>query len=164
MPRFSDAAKRDPYRNFNFRIKFGTDVVAACRKMSALNVSVHMTPFRAGDSVTSMNEKLPGRTEHDDVTFEAGVTDDRLFEIWARQLADQEAVPTRLQDPQFRREVTIDVMDLDRVTVVRTYVLHRAWVSKYVAMSDLAGDGNDVLIESLTVTHEGWQRIPSTGA
>jgi phage tail-like protein len=164
MARFSDAAKRDPYRNFSFRIRFGNEVVAACRKMSALDVTVQTTPFRAGDSRTATDEKLPGRTQYGDITFEAGVTDNRLFETWANQLADLEARPVRLQDPQFRREVTIEVMDLDRTTVARTYVLHRAWVSKYTAMSDLAGDGNDVLIETLQVTHEGFTREPNAGA
>lgn len=164
MARFSDAAKRDPYRNFNFRIKFGTELVAACRKMSALDVTVHMTPFRAGDSKTSVEEKSPGRTGYGDVTFEAGVTDDRLFETWANQLADLNDRPVRLPDNQFRREVTIEVMDIDRTTVVRTYVLHRAWVSKYTAMSDLAGDGNDVIIESMVVVHEGFTREPNAGA
>jgi hypothetical protein len=37
-------------------------------------------------------------------------------------------------------------------------------VSKYTAMSDLAGDGNDVLIETLQVTHEGFTREPNAGA
>lgn len=164
MARFSDAAKRDPYRNFNFRIRFGAEVVAACRKMSALDVTVHVTPFRAGDSVTSVEEKSPGRTSYGDLTFEAGTTDNRLFETWANQLADLIDRPTRLPDGQFRREVTVEVMDLDRITVARTYVLHRAWVTKYTAMSDLAGDGNDVIIETLVVAHEGFTREPNAGA
>lgn len=161
MDRFNDAAKRDPYRNFNFRLKFGNVTVAACRKVSALQTSVTVTKFREGNSATSVEEMLPGRTTYDPVTIEAGVTDNREFETWARQLMDQEAVPVRDLDPDFRKEVTIEVLDLDRQTVVRTYILHRAWVSKYTAMSDLAGDGNDVIIETAEITHEGFQRIPA---
>jgi phage tail-like protein len=164
MARFSDAAKRDPYRNFNFKIKFGAEPVAACRKMSPLDVTVHMTPFRAGDSPTSVEEKSPGRTGYGDVTFEGGVTDNHLFEVWANQLADLEERATRLQDGLFRRDVTVEVMDLDRLTVARTYVLHRAWVTKYTAMSDLAGDGNDVIIQTLVLVHEGFTREPNAGA
>lgn len=159
MDRFNDATKRDPYRNFHFRLKFGDTVVAACRKVSALNVSVTVTKFREGNSPTTVEEMLPGRTTYDPVTIEAGVTDNREFETWARQLMDQESQPTRLGDPQFRRSVTIEVLDIDRQTVVRQYVLHRAWVSKYTAMSDLAGDGNDVIIETAEITHEGFERL-----
>ena len=39
MPRFSDPKKRDPYRNFNFRIWIGGKEVAACHKMSQLSAS-----------------------------------------------------------------------------------------------------------------------------
>lgn len=159
MDRFNDATKHDPYRNFNFRLKFGATVVAACRKVSALNASVNVTKFREGNSSTSVDEMIPGRTTYDAVTIEAGVTDNREFEAWARQLMDQEAVPGRFGDPDFRREVTIEVLDIDGQTVVRQYVLHRAWVSKYTAMSDLAGDGNDVIIETAEITHEGFERI-----
>jgi phage tail-like protein len=159
MERFSDAVKRDPYRNFNFRLKFGDTVVAACRKVSALQTSVNVTKFREGNSSTTVDEMLPGRTTYDPVTVEAGVTDNREFETWARQLMDHEPSPERLPDNEFRRTVTIDVLDIDRQSVVRSYVLHRAWVSKYTAMSDLAGDGNDVIIETLEITHEGFRRI-----
>ncbi|HEX2063060.1 MAG TPA: phage tail protein, partial [Acidimicrobiales bacterium] len=66
--------------------------------------------------------------------------------------------PGRLVDPDFRKEVEIHVYDIDGVTLVRKYWLHRAWVSKYTAMSDLAGDGNDVIVETLEITHEGYER------
>jgi len=42
--------------------------------------------------------------------------------------------------------------------------LFKAFVSKYTAMSDLAGEGNDVIIETLEVTHEGFERIEGTAA
>lgn len=164
MARFADATRRDPYRDCNFQLRFGNDVVAACRKVSALDATVHTTTFRAGDSKTSVVEKMPGRTDYGDITCEEGVTDDPLFETWANQLVDQLDRPTRLRDPLFRREVRIDVMDLDHTTPVRSYVLHRAWVSKYTAMSDLTGDGNGVLIATLTITHEGFERVAVTGA
>lgn len=164
MARFSDAAKRDPYRNFNFRIKFGNETVAACRKMSALQATVNTTKFRAGDDPSSVDTPLPGRAMYDPVSFEEGITESRVFEQWANELLDYDGRPGRLPDPQFRREVTIDVLDLDRQTVVLTYVLHDAWVSKYTAMSDLAGDGNDVLIATLEVTHIGFSRSETPGA
>ncbi|SDZ14668.1 conserved hypothetical phage tail region protein [Micromonospora pattaloongensis] len=158
MPRFEESDRRDPFRNFNFRIVMGGVVVAACRKMSALEVTVNSTKFRAGNSPSTVDEMLPGRTEYQPVTFEGGVTNDRTFEAWANQLVQLTERPTAALEPNFRREVEIHVYDIDNTTLVRKYVLHRAWVSKYTAMSELAGDGQDTIMETLELTHEGFER------
>lgn len=159
--RFQEAERNDPFRNFNFRIVIDGDEVAACRKMSMLEVSVNTVKFRAGNNRTSVEEMLPGRVEYKPVVFESGLTNDETFEAWARQLMDHEAqAEPRVAEPNFRREVEVWVLDIDNLTVVRKYVLHGAWPSKYTAMSDLVGDGNDTIIETLEVTHSGFQRIP----
>ncbi len=157
--RFQEAERNDPFRNFNFRIVLGGTEVAACRKMSMLEVSVNTVKFRAGNNRSPVDEMLPGRVEYKPVVFEAGLTNDVAFEEWARQLMNQDAAPARVGDPDFRREVEVFVYDIDNQTVVRKYVLHRAWVSKYTAMSDLVGDGNDTIIETLEVTHQGFERM-----
>lgn len=159
MARFEEANRRDPFRNFNFRIIMGGVEVAACRKMSALDSTVNTVKFRAGNDKSSVDEALPGRVEYPPVTFEAGVTNDTSFEDWAKLLVHLEERPGRAPEPQFRREVEIHVYDIDNTTLVRKYVLHRAWVSKYTAMSDLAGDANDVIVETLEITHEGYERL-----
>ena len=160
-PRFQEAERNDPFRNFNFRIVMGGEEVAACRKMSMLEVSVNTVKFRAGNSKASDEELIPGRVEYKPVLFESGLTNDPTFELWARQLMDHDAqVEPRVAEPGFRREVEIRVLDIDNLTVVRMYVLHRAWPSKYTAMSDLVGDGNDTIIETLELTHQGFESIP----
>lgn len=159
MVRFQDSTRRDPFRNFNFRIVMDGNEVAACRKMSALDATVNTVKFRAGNDKSTVDEALPGRVEFQPVTFEAGLTNDLNFETWARQLVHHEEKPERLADPEFRKELEVHVYDIDNTTIVRKYVLHRAWVSKYTAMSDLAGDGNDVIVETLEVTHEGYERL-----
>ena len=160
-PRFQEAERNDPFRNFNFRIVMGGEEVAACRKMSMLEVSVNTVKFRAGNSKATDEEQIPGRVEYKPVLFESGLTNDPTFELWARQLMDHDAqVEPRVAEPGFRREVEIRVLDIDNLTVVRMYVLHRAWPSKYTAMSDLVGDGNDTIIETLELTHQGFESIP----
>lgn len=162
MARFQEPTRRDPFRNFNFRIVMDGNEVAACRKMSALDATVTTVKFRAGNDGSTVDEALPGRVEYAPVTFESGLTNDESFEAWARQLVHHEAQPERLADPDFRKELEIHVYDIDNTTIVRKYVLHRAWVSKYTAMSDLAGDGNDVIVETLEVTHEGFERLEAS--
>ncbi|GAA3389407.1 phage tail protein [Cryptosporangium minutisporangium] len=159
MPRFEESDRRDPFRSFNFHIVLGGVEVAACRKMSALDVTVNSVKFRAGNSKSTVAEMLPTLVEYEPVTLEAGVTNDRAFEEWANQLVHHEDRPGRTAEPNFRREVEIHVYDIDNTTLVRKYVLHRAWVSKYTAMSELAGDSQEVLVETLQITFEGFERI-----
>jgi phage tail-like protein len=162
MARFVDPKKRDPFRNFNFRIVMGGVEVAACRKMSGLTGTVDVVKFRAGNAKATNEELSPGRTHYEPVTLEAGLTTDPEFERWALQLIrhDQtkDAIP-RVSDPSFRREVEIYVYDIDNNRPVKKFVLHRAWVSKYTAMSELAAEANEVLIETIEMQHEGFERL-----
>lgn len=163
MVRFADSGRRDPFRNFNFRILMGGVEVAACRKMSALDATVNTVKFRAGNSRSTVDECMPGRVEYQPVTFESGITNDTTLEDWANQLIAHEASESsRTPEPDFRRTVEVQVFDIDG-TMVKKYFLYRAWPSKFTAMSDLAGDGNDVLIETLELTHEGYDRVKPTG-
>lgn len=162
MARFVDLKKRDPYRNFNFRILLGGIEVAACRKMSGLTGTVEVVKFRAGNNLHSNEELSPGRTHYEPITMEAGLTTDPEFEKWATQLIRHEQTkvpPNRATDPEFRREVEIFVYDIDRNLAVKKFVLHKAWCSKYTAMSELAAEANEVLIETIEIQYEGFTRL-----
>jgi phage tail-like protein len=169
MSRFvQPQGKRDPFRNFNFHIQLGlnTEPVAACRKMSGLTGSVDVVKFRAGTNKASNEELSPGRTHYEPVTLEAGLTNDRTFEDWALQLirhdqveVDRAQAPGRVADPGFRRDVVIKVFDIDNQVTVKRFVLHNAWVSKYTAMSELAAEANEVLIETIEIQHEGFSQL-----
>jgi phage tail-like protein len=161
MARYVDPKKRDPYRNFNFRIVMGGIEVAACRKLSGLTGSIDVVKFRAGNNTASNEELSPGRVHYEPVTCEAGLTTAPEFEAWATQLIrhDQITTPPRVSDPDFRREIEIFVYDIDNNLPVKKFVLHRAWVSKYTAMSELAAEANEVLIETIEIQHEGFQRL-----
>lgn len=158
LQRFTDNKKRDPFRNFNFRIKMQDVEVAACRKISGLTASVEVVKFRAGNSLSSVDELLPGRVMYEPITLESGITTDTAFKDWAAALIRHEGDPKRMTDPDFRREIEIEIRDLDN-TPVKRFAVHRAWVSKYTAMSELAADANDVLIETLEIQHEGFTEV-----
>lgn len=154
--------RRDPFRNFNFRIKFGDKTVAACRKMSGLDATVNVVEFRAGDSLLSNVERSPGRVEYQAVTFEAGKTNNTVFEDWARTLVPDRPEGLRKREPDFRRNVVIEVRDIDNSPVLK-YQLFDAWVTKITALPELNADGNDTIIETLEITHEGFKRLPLEG-
>lgn len=39
-----------------------------------------------------------------------------------------------------------------------SYHVHRAWVSEFVAQADLDANANAVLIQSIKIEHEGFER------
>ncbi|RKG65183.1 phage tail protein [Corallococcus sp. CA054B] len=161
MPRFVESTKRDPYRNFNFRVLFNNIEVAACRKISGLTGTVEVVKFRSGNSPSSVDELSPGRVHYEPLTLEAGLTQDTTFRDWATQLIRHEATPGfRAAEPDFRRTVEILVFDLDFNRAVKKFVLRNAWVSKFTAMSELAAEANEILIESVEVHHEGFTLEP----
>lgn len=160
MPRFVDNQRRDPFRNFNFRVLLGGVEVAACRKMSGLTGSVDVVKFRASINRQSNDELSPGRTHYEPVTLEAGLTNDKAFEDWATMLIRNEfSGGSRAIEPNFRRDVEIAVMDLDQNTPAKKFILHNAWCSKFTAMSELAAEANEVLIETIEMQHEGFTRV-----
>ena len=163
--RFNDTKKRDPYRNFNFKIELGAGVVvAACKKMSGLTASVEAVKFRAGDDPSTVDQVMPGRVSYEPVTLEAGVTDNEDFKKWANALIANLADTGRTPDPSFRRDVIINVYDVenDKNNPAKKFTLHNAWVSKFTALSDLAADANDVLIETIEIQHEGFTEERTT--
>lgn len=159
MVRFKEATKNDPYRNFNFKIYIDAQVVAACKKMSKISASVDVVKFRSGNATSAVSELIPGRVAYDPITLENGLTNDKTFQEWATTLMRNEFTEgARKTEPGFRKNIKIEVLDIDNKSPVRTYTLHNAWCSKYTALSDLVGDANDIIIESLELQYEGFVR------
>ncbi|WP_147444486.1 MULTISPECIES: phage tail protein [Corallococcus] len=161
MPRFVESTKRDPFRNFNFRVLLNNVEVYACRKISGLTGTVEVVKFRAGNNLSSVDELSPGRVHFDTVTLEAGLTNDTAFHDWATQLIRHEATPgLRAVEPEYRRTVEILVYDLDQNKPVKKFILHNAWVSKFTAMSELAAEANEILVSIIELQHEGFTSEP----
>lgn len=64
----------DPYRNFKFLVKCGTnEVIAAVSKISALTKTVEVKDWRAGGLNNSVL-KLPMTTKYEPITLERGIS------------------------------------------------------------------------------------------
>jgi phage tail-like protein len=167
MAKFTVNANRiDPYKNFKFRIKWGANYVAGVSKVTALKRTTEVIEYREGGDASSQH-KTPGRTKYEPITMERGVSHDPEFEAWANKVwdyknaqapADQRQKEVSLQD--FRRDFIIDVFN-EAGQKVLSYHVHRAWVSEYVAQADLDANANAVLIQSIKIEHEGWERDES---
>jgi len=148
--------RHDPYRNFKFKIKWDGQYVAGLHKCSALKKTTEVTDwYEAGDRSTP--RKLPGKTTYEAITLEAGVTHDTTFEAWANKVNNFES-DAKMSLKEFRKDpVIIDVFNLQGSKVL-SYVVHRCWVSEYQALPELDASGNAVMIQTLKLENEGWER------
>ena len=149
----------DPYRNFKFRIKWDGKYVAGLSKCSALKKTTETTDWREGGDPTN-SRKLPGKTSYEAITLEAGVTHDTAFEDWANKVNNYQS-DAAMSLKNFRKDnITIDVFNLQGKKVL-AYNVYRCWVSEYQALPELDAGGNAVMIQTIKLENEGWERETS---
>ncbi len=148
----------DPYRNFKFRIKWDNKYVAGLSKCGALKKITEVTQWREGGD-PSASRQLPGKTKFDAITMEAGVTHDTTFEEWANLVHNYQG-DAAMSLKNFRKDVTIDVFNEANQKVL-SYNVYRCWVSEYQALPQLDASGNAVMIQTLKLENEGWERDAS---
>ena len=150
----------DPYKNFKFRVKWDGRYVAGISKVSALKRTTEVVEHREGGD-PSTSRKSPGRTKYDAVTLERGVTNDVEFERWANKVWNfGSGLGAEVSLKDFRKDLVIELYN-EAGQLVIAYKVHRAWVSEYVALSDLDAGESAVAIQSITLQHEGWERDTS---
>jgi phage tail-like protein len=158
MAQFSvNPSRFDPYKNFKFRVKWDGRYVAGISKVSALKRTTEVVKHREGGDPSS-TRKSPGRTEYEAITLERGVTHDTEFEKWANKVWNFGAglgAETSLKD--FRKDLIIELYN-EAGQVVMAYRVFRAWVSDFQANADLDANANAVLIQSIKLENEGWER------
>jgi phage tail-like protein len=132
------APPKDPYRGFNFKLKWGGVPVAGFTK--------------AG----SLTHKSPGRTEYDAITLERGITHDATFESWVNTTASGK--PATVSLANHRRDLTLEVLN-EAGEVAHTYTVHASWVSEYQAIPDLDATPNAVAIQHIKLENQGLTRL-----
>lgn len=156
MAKFTVNTQRfDPYRNFKFKIKIDNVYVAGLSKCGALKKTTEMAEWReAGDPSTG--RKLPGKTKYDAVTLTAGVTHDDTFEKWAN-LVNNFQGDANMSLKNFRKDIVIDVFN-EAGQKALSYKVYRCWVSEYQALPELDASANAVMIQTIKLENEGWER------
>jgi phage tail-like protein len=159
MPRFSvNTGRFDPYLNFKFKVKWDGRYVAGLNKCSALKKTTEVTPwYEAGDQAAP--RQVPGKTKYDAITLQAGITFDRTFEDWANAVNNYQG-EAAMSLRNFRKDITIDVFNLQGARIL-SYNVYRCWVSEYQALPELDAGGNAVMITTVKLENEGWERDAS---
>ncbi|MER8605544.1 phage tail protein [Mesorhizobium sp. M1233] len=150
-----NAHRFDPYRTFKFQVVIDGRVVAGLSKMSALKKSTEVVSWRfAGDP--SHQRKLPGGTNYEAISLEAGLTHDKQFLELANRVNNIEG-DAGMSLKNFRSNLVINVINLQGA-VAMSFKVYRAWVSEFQALPDFdANSMNAVGIQTVKFEHEGWE-------
>ncbi|MEM5317142.1 phage tail protein [Paraburkholderia sp. JHI869] len=155
-----NATRFDPYKNFKFRLKWDGRYVAGVSKCSALKRTTEVIEHREGGD-PSTPRKSPGRTKHESLTLERGVTHDIAFEQWANKVWDLGAgLGAEVSLKDFRKNLILEVYN-EAGQLAIAYKVYRAWVSEYQALPDLDANANAVAIQHIKLENEGWERDTS---
>jgi len=173
----------DPLRNFRFLVTFQpqggfannglglTEATIGFTSVSGLSVATDSIPYREGGYNTTVHQ-IPGQTTFTPLTLQRGVLlSTRQNWDWMRNLfaTVTAAGTTRGVDQNFRCDLEIAVLSHpipgspnqnDNVTTSQDHVamrfkVYNAWPTS-VAYSDLNAGDNALLVEQMTLVHEGF--------
>jgi len=136
----------NPYANYNFTVDIGAGDELGFSEADLPAGEIAVIEYREGADRVSSSRRLPGRVSYANVVLRRGVAGRlELFDWW-------KAVRDGAVD---RRNVRITLLDESRQPVQR-WTLRNAWPTK-LSFGPLNARGNEVLIESLELTHEGFE-------
>jgi phage tail-like protein len=122
--------------------------VSMLTEVTGLGWERDVIEVREGGDPAATTRRIPGRLKPGQVTVTRGLTTDLTFEQWMRD-------PVPVGQP--RRSVSLALFDTQGRAVAR-YHLENAWPSK-LEVTGLKAAGTEVAVESLTLVHEGLQRV-----
>lgn len=161
MAQFSVNTQRlDPYKNFQFRVKWDGQYVAGISKVSALKRTTEVVKHRAGGEPTTQH-KSPGKTDYEAITLDRGLTMDKAFNDWAALVWNYGAgLGSQVSLANFRKDLYLEFYN-EAGQLVIAYKIYRCWVSEYQALPELDSNGNVIAIEHIKLENEGWERDTS---
>jgi phage tail-like protein len=134
-----------PYENHSFRVDLGTGNDEGFASVELIDAALDVVEYREGGDKEANALKLPGRPHHSNVVLRRGITGDLSLYAWWNQI--------RNGDVHAFRTVVIELLSEDATSVVLTWRLLRAWPAR-LSYGRLAGDGNDVAMETLELAYE----------
>ncbi len=133
-----------PQAKNHFRVEWGGTNVGFM-EVSGLSIELDVVDYREGSSPESSTRKMPGLKKFSDVVLKRGIVkNDDDFYRW---------ISTATFNQVERRDVLISILNESHEPVV-VWKLKNAFPSK-LEYSTLNAQSSDVVIESLTLAHEG---------
>jgi phage tail-like protein len=158
MAQFSvNTDRRDPYKNFKFRVKWDGRYVAGVSQIGPLKRTTEVIEHREGGDPSTVRYS-PGQTKYEPITLERGITHDLEFEKWANKVWNWGAgLGSEVSLKDFRKDIIIEFYN-EAGQLAIAYKVYRCWVSEFQALPVLDANSNSVAIQTITLQTEGWER------
>lgn len=140
-------ARVDPYGNFNFRVEIDGLSIAGFSECTGLSSRVDVIEYREGGDQTI--RKLPGLRRFGDIVLKRGITKSSELQDWHANI---------LNGKPDRRNGSVILLDDEGHEVLR-WNFFNAFPQKWEG-PELKGEGQDVAIETVTLSCEGLERAP----
>ena len=164
----------DPIRNFKFHVNIAHGGIEDMIRLgfmscSGLAANTDMIPYREGGNNTT-TRKMPGQTNFGPITLSRGlIMGTRQMWRWFTEIfyVIQGSSPERKgAGNNFRSDFVVEVLDHPVTSgptpIKARFTIYNAWPIT-VAYSDFDAGGNGVMIEQLTLEHEGFT-VETAGA
>ncbi|QWH88418.1 phage tail protein [Bacillus toyonensis] len=139
--------RRDPFRNFRFRVEIDGITQAGFSEATGFDASIDVIDYREGNEPIHVR-KLPGLTKFGNIILKWGVTDSMDLYKWHKDVM--------IGNVQ-RKNISIIIVDEAGNDKARWEFIN-TWPTKYDP-SDLNAKGTDVAIEMIEIVHEGMTRV-----
>ena len=141
--------RTDPFRNFRFRVEIDGLQSAAFTEATIPDTSTEAIDYREGIDPPTFR-KLSGATKFGNITLKRGMSESMEIANWRRQVELLGATAAR-------RHMSLILIDEEGNDKCRWDVIN-AWPTKY-DVGDFNASGNEVMIETMEIVHEGMTRI-----
>ena len=144
-------AETDPLVSGFFTIDFGGSVKGAFRECTGLGSENEIVEYKAsGDKGKFVMKKVPGRMKWNNITLKRGITDAMDMWQWRKQVEEG-----KVSDARKNGSI---VMYNQLNEAVARWDFVNAWPNKLTGPTANATN-NEVGIEELEITHEGYTRV-----
>jgi phage tail-like protein len=137
----------DAVASYTFKIEFDGEPWAQFKEVSGLSLEVQVIEHREltllGKEVI---KKLPGQKKWGDISLKKGKTDSKKLWDWHKQVQEGKI-------DEARKNGSVVLFDYAKGEIARWNFIN-GWPSK-VSIGSLQAGGNDILMEELTIVHEG---------
>jgi phage tail-like protein len=144
-------SEKDPLISAWFALEFQGRIEGSFRECTGLGSETQVVEHKAtGPKGEYIMKKIPGRMKWNDIVLKQGVTDSMKMWQW-RELCEQGKID------EARRNGSLVMFDVKGGEIARWDFIN-AWPSKLTGPVGNATN-NEVALEELTITHEGYKRV-----